>query len=106
MNPVEDLRAAFSRYELAVIGYVLTCVLAGGGVLFVFLGYWGGLILWLLALPTLFFFHAVSACPTCGKYPGHYYPLGEHGWPGKRLRFKRLWPERQCSGCGTALDGI
>ena len=108
MSPKRLLRDNFSPYEICLmqlfLGYGLglaALIAMGTGQL------GGGLILFVLTLVVVLVLHHIGRCPVCGKSPMHREP-GELGWFAlyvMNYRF-RLWPERQCSGCRTALDMI
>ena len=107
MKPFEMLRATFNRYELAVIGLVVPLALGILAIISMGLGNMGaGIILFLIAAVAAIAFESISACPTCGKAPLYYYPLGKGRWLGRWAWGRRLWPERVCSSCGMQLDDL
>jgi hypothetical protein len=103
MSVGRTIQATFSRYEIAVgrvlslwFFLVLGVYAAANGrfAIAVVLLLTGAILnLWLMEL---------SRCPACGKSP-LLRSRGEVAWPLYRMAARRLWPERQCSECGTEL---
>ena len=99
------LQSAFSRHEIAVMGMFLTYALAIAALVAIGTGRIGaGLILFLVGLAVALAFREFSRCPECRK-PAFARARGEVGFLLTMMARNRLWPERRCSGCGTALDG-
>jgi hypothetical protein len=94
----------FSPFHLSAASQIATLVLlaivafifaTGLDPLFALLAAALGLILQKVGLD-------LFACPRCGKRVRDYDPRIGGTWLSKR----RIWPERECSGCGTGLDVI
>jgi hypothetical protein len=98
------LRSSFSRYEIAIMGMILTYALAIVALVAIGTQRIGaGLILFLVGIVTALAFREFSRCPECRK-PPFVRARGEVGFLLAMMARNRLWPERRCSGCGTALD--
>ena len=99
------LHASFSRYELAVLGYLLHWVLTLVVVAAVIKGQgWFAAALAVLVLLNGILTFVASLCPECGKSP-MYLRLGLRSRGLNNVfAIGRLWPERICSDCGTRLD--
>ena len=106
------LRESFSPYEIAIMGRVITIALAACSMAAWFphptrvtsFAFGIGALLFLIALATAFVWDEFSSCPTCQKSPTRL-AKGDMNW-FQRVASNRelLWPETQCSECGTALD--
>lgn len=100
------LESNFSPYELAVMSLTIgPPLLIISFIAFLTGRIAGGIALGALALAIHFVFRAASECPACGKAP-----FIESGFSWFELYVlkggQRIWPERRCSRCGTALDVI
>jgi hypothetical protein len=104
--PVRSLRDAFTPYEIAIGGLLITWFCLGSGLVVAFvLDRPRGLGVMVLAgalVSTVAWFAAL--CPGCRKSPTQRYLTDRgarrRGWPMGH----RLWPERTCSLCGADLD--
>jgi hypothetical protein len=94
----------FSPYHLSAASQIATLVLVAVAIfivatgvdpLFALLAAAVGLILQKISVD-------LFACPRCGKPVRDHDPRIGGTWLSKR----RIWPERECSGCGTRLDVI
>jgi hypothetical protein len=91
------MRDTFSPYEIAIMGRAIAFVVGASAMAAWFphpsrvtgFAFGIGAILFLLTPVTAFMWDALSRCPTCDK---------------SAMARRRLWPERRCSECGTALD--
>jgi predicted RNA-binding Zn-ribbon protein involved in translation (DUF1610 family) len=88
------LSAASQIATLALLACVVFIFATGLDPLFALLAAALGLILQKISL--------IFACPRCGKRVRDYDPRIGGTWLSRR----RIWPERTCSSCGSALDGI
>lgn len=105
MNLVEMMKDTFSPHELALLAGLPTLVLLTGSGLLVRSAHpILGLLLFAFAWAWCIAFGVLSLCPNCGKSPWYYRPFGTYRFPWRRP--PRLWPEHECSACGTSLDGI
>jgi len=104
MKIAEMMRDTFSRHELAVFAGPPTLVLLICSALLASSHPLLGLLLFAFAWAWCISFGILGLCPTCGKSPWLYQPFGTYRFPWRRP--PRLWPEHECSACGTSLDGI
>jgi hypothetical protein len=98
--------ASPSPYEVALTGNVAVYGMVIAGVAFFFLRlFYLTAILFILAVALGWLFDRLGRCPVCGKTPvrGARRDGQAFDWY-LGIRF-RGWPERQCSKCGTRLDG-
>ena len=99
------LKDSFSSHEIAIMGTVLGYTLGIFGMIGLGTGRVAvGIILWLAAAIFVITFHELSRCSECGKSPMHR-TQGDLNWFEYMNYVFRLWPERECSGCGTPLTG-
>jgi hypothetical protein len=106
VRPIRWLRETFTRYEIACVAQLSAPVgMAIGALLFAAtnrpLSFWAMLI---PALALSAFCFLASTCPACGKSPLKWYLTSEGERHGGEPMGGRLWPERECSHCRTALD--
>jgi len=107
MNLGRILKESFSPHEIAIMGLVLAYALGISGLVGIATGRVGfGIILWLTAAIISIAFHELSRCGACGKSPLRR-TQGDLNWFEYYMTKYaiRLWPERECSGCGTSLTG-
>jgi hypothetical protein len=105
------LRDSFSPYEIAIMGRVIAFALIALAMAAWFphptrvtsLAVGIGLISFLLAPVIGLMWEEFSRCPACNKSPFRWADGDVGLFFGTKAR-GRLWPERQCSECGTALD--
>ena len=105
------LKDTFSPYEIAIMGRVIVFVLLALAMAAWFphptrvssFAFGIGAILFLLSLAAGLMWAEFNRCPICDKSLFHG-PDGDvdrvPGWTARG----RIWPERECSECGTALD--
>lgn len=105
MRWISWLRSAFSRYELALLGYCLQIALFVLIVVALFRGAsWLAIAIGIIVVLVGIATWVASACPVCGKPPSFFYLTDRDTEWRKLFLIGRLWPERSCSECGTRLD--
>jgi hypothetical protein len=105
------LRESFSPYEIAVMGRAISLALGALAMAAWFphptrvtsFAFGVGALLFLLTLVTTLMWDEFSRCPTCAKSPFER-AKGEVGLFLPTTIRGHIWPESQCSECGTALD--
>ena len=105
MSLIGQIRSSFTRYEIAAagVGLSLLFVLVGAAMFLIGASIGSTIVAWALAVVIRLATELLSLCPTCGKSP-MLRARGEVSWALYMMANGRLWPERQCSKCGTALD--
>lgn len=102
MSLGRTLKASFSPHEIAIMGIVLSATLGIFGIIGIGTGRGGfGIMLWLAAAIIEMTFYQLSRC-ACGQSPIVRYHISMGGF---EMPVWRLWPERECSGCGATLTG-
>lgn len=89
------LSAASQIATLAVLAVVVVIFATGVDPLFALLAAAFGLIMQRVSVD-------LFACPQCGKRVRDFDPRIGGTWLSRR----RIWPERDCSSCGSRLDVI
>jgi hypothetical protein len=107
MKAFDQVRSAFSPYEIAAGGRLLNVAIFGLAVAFAMTG---RILAFFLLIPVAaaasLLAGELSRCPACGKRPTKLYLLDRETGMGQFLFQERYWPERECSSCRTRLDGI
>ena len=94
----------FSPYHLSAASQIAALVLIAA-VIVLLVSRLDPLIALIVAVAGLLFVRLspyLFVCPQCGKGVRDFDPRIGGTWLQKR----RIWPERECSGCGTRLDVI